>query len=112
MAGELIKQGTTDNAWAFSEKLFEIAQEILFLIIDHMLLDKDKTYSQYPIGKDFVIYALNSPFGKITEALFLLALRIKRVEEKTKIKQKVGWEINIKDKYDTLLHNEIIESYV
>jgi len=41
-----------------------------------------------------------------------LALRIRRFEEKSRTKQIVSWEVNIKKKYDELLKNEIIESYV
>jgi len=42
----------------------------------------------------------------------MLALRIRRFEEKSRTKQIVSWEVNIKKKYDELLKNEIIESYV
>lgn len=110
--GELITQGTIDDAWAFSEEHFQIAQEILFLVLDNMLLEKDKILDEQSVKGDFVGYALNSPFGKITEALFMLALRIKRVEENSQKKQLVSWENSIRDKYESLLDNEIIESYV
>ncbi|MFQ3675017.1 MAG: hypothetical protein SNJ64_00545 [Endomicrobiia bacterium] len=112
MIGELIIQGTQDDARAFSEEHFQIAQEILFSILDGILLEKEKILNEQPVREDFVGYALNSSFGKITEALFMLALRIKRTEEKSQRKQPVSWEINIRDKYDVLLNNKIIESYV
>ncbi len=112
MIGELIIQGTEDDDWAFSEEHFTKAQEILFQILDNLLADKEKILSEQPITGDFVGHALNSSFGKITEALFILALRIKRFEEKSKTKQRVSWEVNIKKKYEELLNNEIIESYV
>lgn len=112
MIGDLIRQGTVDDDWAFSEEHFKIAQEILFKILGCLLKEKEKILSEDPVRNDPVGYALNSTFGRITEALFMLALRIKRIEEKTKIKQEVSWEFSIKGKYEELLNNEIIESYV
>ncbi len=109
MIGELIRQGTYDDSWAFSEEHFQTAQEVLFFIIDKMVERKE---IEQPISGDFVTFALNSSWGKITEALFLLALRIKRVEKKSNKPQPVSWELGIKDKYDLLLNNEILESYV
>jgi hypothetical protein len=110
--GELIKKGTIDNSRSFSEKHYSIAQEIIFQILDKMLLDKKELLESRSERSDFIAYTLNSTFGKITEALFILAYRIKKFEQKTKNKQPVSWEINIKNKYEDLLKNEIIESYV
>ena len=112
MIGELIQEGTKDDAWSFSEEHFQIAQEIVFLMLNEMLKEKEKIIVKQPIQDDMIFYALNSTFGKITEALFMLALRIRRFEEKSRTKQIVSWEVNIKKKYDELLKNEIIESYV
>lgn len=95
-----------------SEEQFQIAQEILFLIVDKMLEEKGKILSEQSEKEDYVAYALNSPFGKITEALFMLALRIKRIEKNIQKKQLVSWEINIREKYDLLMSSKIIESYV
>lgn len=109
---ELIQEGTRDDAWVFSEEYFQISQGILFSILDGLLKEKEKILSEQPVRDNFVVYALNSSFGKTTEALFLLALRIKRVEEKTKNEQVVNWEKNIKRKYEELLQNDIVEGYV
>ncbi|HAW49991.1 TPA: hypothetical protein DCX16_03465 [bacterium] len=112
MVGELIREGTTDDSWAFSDEYFQIAQEIIFQILDGMILEKEEILNKQSIGSDFVTYALNSSLGKITEALFMLALRIKRFEEISKTKEKVSWNVNIKKKYEELLDIKIIESYV
>lgn len=104
MIGELIRQGTIDDAWAFSEEHFQIAQEILFLIIDRLL--KSEIVENQDIT-DYVTFALNSTFGKVTEALFMLALRVKRTDRE--YNHLVNELVN---KYDILLNNKIIESYV
>lgn len=100
MIGELIIQGTIDDAWAFSEEHFQIAQEILFLIIDRLL--KSEIVENQDIT-DYVTFALNSTWGKVTEALFMLVLRVKRTGKEY---------IHLVNKYDILLNNKIIESYV
>ena len=110
--GKLIKEGTINNSRSFPDKHYPEAQQILFQIIDKMLADKEELLESQTARNDFITYALNSPFGKITEALFMLAYRIKKFENETKSKQSVSWEINIKDEYELLLENKINESYV
>jgi len=112
IVGELIKKGTIEESRSFPEKHYQKAQEIIFQIIDRMLLDKKELLESQSERNDYLTYALNSTFGKISEALFMLAYRIKKCEQKAKNKQPVSWEINIKNKYEELLENEIIESYV
>jgi hypothetical protein len=112
IVGELIKKGTIDDSRSFPEKYYSKAQEIIFQILDKMLLDKKELLESRSERSDFITYTLNSTFGKITEALFILAYRVKKYEQKTKNEQPVSWEINIKNKYEELLENEIIESYV
>lgn len=102
----LLQDGTSDDSWAFSEDYFDVAKEILFLILERQKIQEKEEI------RDYVTHALNTSFGKITEALFLLALRIKRVEEKTKKEQVVNWEKNIRDKYEEILKNGIAEGYV
>lgn len=104
MVGELIQEGTRDDAWAFSEEYFDVAKNIIFTI-----LDKEKNQEEQERGA--VIQALNSPFGKSITALIYLALRIARVEDKKKIKKETKWDPDFKKKYETLLKDEIIESY-
>ena len=112
MVGELIKKGTIDDSRPFSEEHYQKAQEVIFHILDKMLLDKKELLESQSERSDFITYTLNSTFGKITEALFMLAYRIKKFEQNIKIKQPVSWEINIKNKYEELFENEIVESYV
>lgn len=110
--GKLMKKGTISDSRSFPDKHYSESQQILFQIIDKMLADKEELSESQTTRKDFLTYALNSPFGKITEALFALAYRIKKFEKETQHKQSVSWEVNIKDKYELLLENEILESYV
>ena len=110
--GELIKKGTISESRSFSNKHYSIAQEIIFQILDKMLLDEKELLESRSERSDFITYTLNSTFGKITEALFMLAYRIKKFEKETKSEQPVSWEVNIENKYELLLENEIIESYV
>ncbi len=109
--GELIKKGTIEDSRSFSEKHYSKSQEIIFQILDKILLDKKELLESRSERNDFLTYTLNSTFGKLTEALFMLAYRIKKFEQKTKNEQPVSWEINIKNKYEELLKNEIVESY-
>jgi len=110
--GELVKKGTINDSRSFPEKYYSRVQEIIFKILDKMLLDKKELLESQAERRDFITYALNSTFGKITEALFMLAYRIKKFEKEIKSEQPVSWEINIKNKYELLLENEIVESYV
>ena len=110
--GELIKKGTIRDSRSFPVEHYPEAQQILFQIIDKMLTDKEELSESQTTRNDFLTYALNSPFGKITKALFALAYSIKKFEKETQHKQSVSWEINIKDEYELLLENEINESYV
>lgn len=112
IVGDLIKKGTIKEEQFFSEEYFQKVQEIIFQIIDKMLLDKKEVLKSQSERNDYLTYALNSTFGKISEALFMLAYRIKKCEQKAKNKQPVSWEINIKNKYKELFDNEIIESYI
>jgi hypothetical protein len=112
IVGELIKQGTQDDTWAFSEDNFEIAEEIIFDVLDGMFKEKESILVRNQLSDDLISYTLNSSFGKITEALIILALRIKRFEESKNLKQSISWEVNIEDKYEELLKNGTIESYV
>lgn len=110
--GELIKKGTINESRSFPDKHYPEAKQIIFQIIDKMLADKKELLESQTKRNDFLTYALNSTFGKITESLFMLAYRIKKFEKETQHKQSVSWEINIKDEYELLLENEILESYV
>lgn len=105
MIGELIQEGTEDDAWAFSEEHFNIAKEIIFLILDKRQFQKEKEI------RDVVSYTLNSPSGKILTALIYLALRIARAEDKKGIEREVKWDLEFRAKYEKALQNKIIEAY-
>jgi hypothetical protein len=110
--GELIKKGIIDDNEYFSEENYPLVQDILFLILDKLFSEKNKVLESQTERKDYISYALNSTFGKITEALLLLAYRVKESENKTKNEPSIGWEKSIKVKYKELLEKEILESYV
>jgi len=105
MIGEVIQEGTKDDAWAFSEEHFESAKEVVFLILDNLKFKKPEE------KEGAVIYALNSTPGKIITALIYLALRIARVEAKKGIKEEIQWSNDLREKYEKLLKDEIIEAY-
>jgi len=101
---ELIRQWAYDDNQVFPDDHLQIAQKILFLIIDRLL--KSEIVENQDIT-DYVTFALNSTWGKVTEALFMLALRVKRTDRE--YSHLVNELVN---KYDFLLNNKIIESYV
>ncbi len=105
MVGELVREGTKDDSWAFPEEHFQAAKEIIFLILDKQRFEEKEDIREY------VTHALNSPFGKAITALIYLALRIARVEDKGGVTKEVKWEPKIKDKYEDVLRHEIIESF-
>lgn len=110
--GELITAGIKEDSQSFSEKSFVMVQQILFSILDKLLGNNEEILKDQFNQKDFVTYTLNSTFGKITKALFLLGYRIKKIKRKEKTIQPVNWDMNIKSKYEELLKNKIIEGYV
>jgi len=100
---ELIRDGTRDDSWAFSEEYFEKAERIIFLILDNLKPEEDD------VTIDYVTYTLNTPLGKTITALILLALRIARVKKDTTSEKK--WADNYKKKYEELLNKKFIEGF-
>ncbi len=102
--GELIQDGTRDDAWAFSEEQLPSAQDILFMILDKLEPDAETIDGA-------VTHALNSPMGKLITALIYLALRIARIEDKKGVKKEPRWSQEIKARYDKLMDNGVVEVY-
>ncbi len=102
---EVIQDGTSDDSLAFPEKHFEQAEKIIFLLLNHLKSEENKEIT------DYVIYTLNSPWGKTISALINLALRKARVDEKNGIKSNTKWSIELKQKYEEILDKKIIEGY-
>lgn len=105
IVAELIQDGTRDDAWSFPEQYFEKAEQIIFLLLEHLKAEEEKEIT------DYVTYTLNTPFGKTITALILLALRIARVNDKKGVKSDIKWSIKFKEKYEEILGNKIIEGY-
>lgn len=105
IVAELIQDGTRDDSWAFSEQHFEKAEKILFLLLENLKAEEDKEIT------DYVIYTLNTPFGKAITALILFALRIARINDKKGIKSDTKWSSKFKEKYEEILNSKIIEGY-
>ena len=103
--GRLIRDGTRDDAWAFSEDLLFFAQEILLLLLEKTKANGEKI-------KDAVNDALNSALGIIISALIHLALRVARVEEKKGLDKEPRWSTEIKKKYEELLKDKVAEGYI
>jgi hypothetical protein len=111
--GELIKKGIVNDSRYLPEVNFPLVQKIIFLLIDKLLLDKKKVLESKTIKENIINYTLNSTFGKISEALVVLAYRIKKSKVKTLTKkQDIGWNYGIKDKYELLLKTGVLDSYV
>lgn len=104
MIAELIQEGTSDDAWAFSEDYFDKAREIIFTLLREPEKDKEIT--------DYVTYTLNTSCGKLMTVLVYLALRIARVNEKKGVKTEPRWSDAYKEKFDEILNKKIIEAYV
>ncbi len=109
LIGELVKEGVSDDYWISIKEHLKAIQEILLFMIDKILERKEIEEKD---NTDFTTFTFNSPLGKITEALILIALKIKQVEKESNELQSIGWKFSIKDKYNNLLNSEILESYV
>ena len=101
--GELIQDGTKDDAWAFPEEYFDKGKEIIFLVLRKPEEDKEIT--------DYVTYTINTSCGKLIEALIYLALRIARVNDKKGVKNDPRWSEEYRSKFQELLDKEILEAY-
>lgn len=106
MIGKLIQNGTKDSSWTFPEDYLPDAQEILFLI-----LRKTKIRHVEKIG-DPVNYALNSVFGKTITALIFLSWRIAQVEDGKGVKKEIKWSEEIRNEYEKMLKDGIVEAYI
>lgn len=105
IVSELIQDGTRDDAWAFPERHFEKAHEIVFLLLDNLKAEEDKEIT------DYVTYTLNTALGKAITALILLALRIARVNDNKGVTRATKWSAKLKEKYDEMLTKNSIEGF-
>lgn len=105
ITAELIQDGTRDDDWAFPEQHFEIAEKIIFLLLDNLKADEDEDIS------DYVTYTLNTALGKSITALVLLALRIARVNDKKGFANDIKWSSKVRDKYEEILKKKSIEGF-
>ena len=101
---ELLQEGTRDDSWAFSEKYFEKASDIIFTLLKEPIEEKEDI-------TDYVTHALNTPCGKLVTALIYLSLRIARVNSKKGIKKEPKWEEKYKNKYDEMLIKKVNEAF-
>ncbi|MBU0951951.1 MAG: hypothetical protein KKH91_03875 [Elusimicrobia bacterium] len=108
---DIVREGAQEDFW--KEEHFKPISEIFDILITGMLNEKDEILKKHhDLNNDPVTHAMNSPFGRLSEALFLCALRIKRVEEDLKKEQQeINWEKCIKSKYQDILDNSIPEGY-
>ncbi|MGD0236230.1 MAG: hypothetical protein ABSC55_17050 [Syntrophorhabdales bacterium] len=104
--GELIQEGTKNDAWAFGETHFRDAKEVIWLIVDRLPYPP-KDEGEYG---DWVTHALNSSWGKIILGLIFLALEVAR-HEKNGTKKEVKWSKEFREEYDSLIEKEVLEAY-
>lgn len=100
MIGEIIQEGTKDKEWHIPEDYFNETKKMLIFILNKMLEKRVKSENI----TDISMYILNSSYGKIITALLYLSIRI--------FEKKKEWDSDIKNIYETLLENEILEAYV
>ncbi|HOF07542.1 MAG TPA: hypothetical protein P5301_04810 [Bacteroidales bacterium] len=105
IVSEVIQDGTKDDSWAFPEKHFNQSEKIIFLLLNKLKSEENKEIT------DYVMYTLNSSWGKTISALINLALRKARVDEKKGIESNIKWSVEIKQKYEEILNKEVIEGY-
>lgn len=105
ITAELIQDGTRDDDWAFPEQHFEIAEKIIFLLLDNLKSEEDEE-----IG-DYVTYTLNTALGKAIAALVLLALRIARINDKKGVTNDTRWSSEFREKYEEILKKKSIEGF-
>jgi hypothetical protein len=105
IVGELIQEGTKDDSWAFSEKYFKIAQEIIFLILDKQQVEKKEDIKYYTTD------TFNSSFGTVITALSYLTFRIAQIDDKKDFKKEIKWSPEIKDRYECVLQRGIVEGF-
>ena len=108
MVGNLIQDGTKDDSWAFERHNNQIAQEILFIIIDKDIDELRETDVDRLSG--FVADSMNTTLGITTAALIYLALRIVRIQKLDAKKEKPKWSYETKRRYKRLLKKEVIEA--
>ncbi len=99
---DLIQGGTRDDSWAFPEDYFELAEELLDIIIDKLPVEKDEG------DRNAVSRALNTSYGQAITAMILLSLRKARVEDKKGVEKDVRWNPS---KYEALLGKGVIEAF-
>ncbi len=100
---ELLQEGTRDDSWAFSEKYFDKAEDVIFSLLREPKEEKDVN--------DYVTYTLNTPFGKLITSLVYLALRIARINGKKGIKKEPKWGEKYKNKFDEMFGKKVTEAY-
>ena len=105
IVSEIIQDGTRDDSWAFPEKYYKQAERIIFLLLKDLKSEENNEIT------DYVTYTLNTPWGKTISALICLALRKAHVDEKRGIKSDTKWSIKLKEKYEEILREKIIEGY-
>jgi hypothetical protein len=110
MIGDLIQDGTKDDAWVFDAKYNQIAQEIIRLILTDNYIDQLKSEKK----SGYITDIHNTTLGNVIIALIYLSLRIARINEKKqdgKIENEKKWVDALKVLYEKALEKEVIEAY-
>jgi hypothetical protein len=91
---EIIRAGTVDDKKAFDPSLLPTARQIIVYILEN--LEEDSFAAEH----NAVINAMNSPRGKCLEALINYALRLCRLEDKSKNTHDELWIENLQTLFD------------
>jgi len=110
VVSNLLQEGTRDDAWAFDQKYNEDAVELIKIILTDKHIedikaedDKKKEYTSLDIH--------NTTLGNVLISLIYLSLRIARVREKERRKQKQRWHPDLKSIFNKILRKKIIDGY-
>lgn len=106
----LIKEGTRYELYSFSEDHFALAQEILFLMLDKLISQKNKI-SDEPYQDNFLLNSANSLFGATTEALASLIFKVAQTGKNIGEEQTIKLAKRLINKYEKILEEEITEGY-
>lgn len=95
---ELIRAGTADDKTAFEPTLLPISRKIIVHILDN------QEGEFFPVERDAVLIAINSPRGKCVEALINYALRCCRLADKSNKGHDELWIKDLQPVFDEQVH--------
>jgi hypothetical protein len=91
---ELLRVGTASDEAAFDKDLLPVAKDLIEFALEH------QQGASFGNTSDAVTVSINSPRGKLIEALFNFALRVCRLADKAENNHKHVWEDELQPIFD------------